>query len=303
MPHLAAAYVRGSTEDQLDTLTAQSEALARYAEYKALNLVGPHEGAIRLDTLKFPDGRTLSGTLHTRAAASCPSTRSLELGTWELETLRGDFVTVTNVEEQHVASVWCDQGVSACSTTFLERPAASAMVAHCKAMHIQHILFAKLDRGFRNALDCLFTLAELKRAGIHVHILDLQLDTSTPMGKLVIGIMANFAEWEASLRSERQRTAFDVRRRANLVCGTVPYGKRRIPGTDHLEDEPSESIWRDMILPGGEWGSLTANEAARRLNAAGAPTRKAGSKWYPATVRSIRLANPGTVTPAPELVA
>lgn len=62
----------------------------------------------------------------------------------------------------------------------------------------------RLDRLGRSMLDTLTTLHELVEAGVRVRALDLDLDTETPAGRMVVHVLAALAEWERDLL--RQRT-------------------------------------------------------------------------------------------------
>ncbi|MGW5165433.1 recombinase family protein [Micrococcus luteus] len=63
----------------------------------------------------------------------------------------------------------------------------------------------RLDRLGRSMLDTLTTLHELAEAGVRVRALDLDLDTETPAGRMVVHVLAALAEWERDLLRERTR--------------------------------------------------------------------------------------------------
>ena len=93
------------------------------------------------------------------------------------------------------------------------------------------VLFPKLDRGFRNTLDMLKTVALWKQLGASVRMLDIQVDTSTPIGEMILTVMAAVAQFERQRISERIKSTFAHRRlqRANGDLGAVasarpPYG-------------------------------------------------------------------------------
>lgn len=107
--------------------------------------------------------------------------------------------------------IYSEQGVSASKRQFRVRPQGKLLDR--KLRDGDHIVIAKLDRGFRSTTDCLQTLKHWQRRNITVHLLDLRVDTSTPMGQLLIGILAVIAEWESSRRGERIRDALHERRK------------------------------------------------------------------------------------------
>ncbi len=63
----------------------------------------------------------------------------------------------------------------------------------------------KLDRLGRTLRQVLETIDKIRDAGAHLRILTQQLDTSTPMGKCMLAMVAAFAELERDLAVERTR--------------------------------------------------------------------------------------------------
>lgn len=65
------------------------------------------------------------------------------------------------------------------------------------------IVFA-IDRLGRSTVDVLTNVQLLRDKGVRLVILNMGLDTSTPTGKLMLGVFSSFAEFENDLRKERQ---------------------------------------------------------------------------------------------------
>lgn len=224
-------YIRGSTDEQQNTLTAQRVQIEAYCAFKGLTLL----------------------------------------------------------------KCFIDEGESAFSVDFYERPIAAEMITRMTEIGAASIIITKLDRGFRNALDCLFTVQDLESRGIGLHLLDLQLDPTSPIGKLLLTMLAAIAEFENKRRAERQMAGFAVMRSQGQRTGTVPYGWEARPSrrqsktgrqADDLAPIHHEQEWLVKMCE-GDWHDVSANEVARRLNAAGIPAKK-GGKWYGATVQSVR---------------
>jgi DNA invertase Pin-like site-specific DNA recombinase len=66
------------------------------------------------------------------------------------------------------------------------------------------LVVTKLDRLARSTLDLHKILHTLNEKGVGFRVLDQAVDTTTPMGRLVFGILASIAEFETQLRKERQ---------------------------------------------------------------------------------------------------
>lgn len=63
----------------------------------------------------------------------------------------------------------------------------------------------KLDRLGRNTIGALQQIDELTNAGIHIASVTENIDPKTPMGKLMITILAGVAQWERDLIAERTK--------------------------------------------------------------------------------------------------
>ena len=66
------------------------------------------------------------------------------------------------------------------------------------------IVVTKLDRAFRSVKDMVNTVDTLEKKGVSIQVLDMNLDTSTPTGKLMLNLLASIGEFERSIMKERQ---------------------------------------------------------------------------------------------------
>lgn len=108
-----------------------------------------------------------------------------------------------------------------------------------------------LDRLGRNAKEMLILSDRLKTSGMHLHILDLDIDTSTPSGQLLYLILAGIAEMEANIKAERARNGVELRRARGEKVGGRP------------KQHPDAPIKR-MAIEVRE-GTVSASQAARDL--------------------------------------
>ena len=85
----------------------------------------------------------------------------------------------------------------------------------------------KLDRGFRDAGDCLNTVDQWECAGIAPHVIDLggnAIDTTSAAGQwFMLVVLAGAAEMEANLTRERT-PALAVKKANGERVGAIPYG-------------------------------------------------------------------------------
>ncbi len=109
-----------------------------------------------------------------------------------------------------------DDGVSAYKTKFFDRPKGHAL--DLLLTRGDHVVVAKLDRAFRNAKDALHVIDCWEQRGITVHFADFGASSNTANGKLVIRMMAVFANWWSDMHSERMRE-MHARKKANGELG------------------------------------------------------------------------------------
>lgn len=82
-----------------------------------------------------------------------------------------------------------------------KRPQFSRMMRELRPGDV--ITVWKLDRLGRTLRQVLDTIERINKAGAHLRILTQHLDTSTPMGKCMLAMVAAFAELERDLAIER----------------------------------------------------------------------------------------------------
>lgn len=122
-----------------------------------------------------------------------------------------------------------DGGVSA-GKPLLSRPGGAELIQRVRRRETAHVVMLKLDRGFRNAADCLATVEAWDRARITLHIIDLggnAIDTASAAGKFMLTVLAGAAEMERNLTRERTRAALQVKRgRGERISRFAPFGTR-----------------------------------------------------------------------------
>lgn len=191
-----------------------------------------------------------------------------------LEAQRHKLETYAQLHDLTVGYTFTDEGISG-KIALDKRPEGGRMVDALEPG--DHVIMASLDRGFRSALDVGRTIPEWHARGIGVHIIDLGVDTTTPMGWCITQIMAAIAELEAGLIAERTRSALNERvRQGKAATGRAPWGW--VIGEDELlEIHPIEGlaageVW-ELRESGWSW-----SRCASHLNELGHSTRR-GKEW------------------------
>ncbi|GGO72423.1 recombinase family protein [Nocardioides deserti] len=161
-----------------------------------------------------------------------------------------------------------DEGYSAKN---LHRPALTEALHLLAAGEADALVVAKLDRLSRSVVDFSNTLATAKKQGWAVVLLDLGVDTATPNGKLVAGLMAQIAEWERELIGQRTREA-------------LAAAKARGQRLGRPRCTPDEVVAQVVALHDD---GLSLRAIARTLTDASVPTTRGAVEWRPSTVRRI----------------
>ncbi len=173
-------------------------------------------------------------------------------------------------------------------TPFQTRPAASRLHAMIERGEVQAIVALKLDRMFRDVVDCLTNVDVWDHRGVALHLLDMggnAVDTRSSAGRFMLTVLAAAAEMERNRIGERTREALAVKRRRREVYGPVPFGYVRVAWTTKLQPMPEE---QDVL---GEMRRLRAygrsyEAIADWLRRARRRTKR-GGLWRANTVRAI----------------
>jgi len=119
--------------------------------------------------------------------------------------------------------VYEEAGFSAGSTN---RPAYQRLLADIKEGKVASVTVTKLDRISRNLRDVVDLVYEtFEDHSVAFRALDQQFDTSTPMGRVMVNMLATLGQWERETVSERVR--IDMHHRAakgKWNGGPVPFG-------------------------------------------------------------------------------
>ena len=120
------------------------------------------------------------------------------------------------------------------SIAFAQRPGAGRLLQAVQREEISHIIVAKLDRLGRSAEDILRVVRICEKHRTVIHFTDLGGDiitTGGSAGKMVVTMMAAFAEFERDRIKERILDRMRSKRKQTSIpgswgerCGTIPYG-------------------------------------------------------------------------------
>lgn len=148
------------------------------------------------------------------------------------------------------------------------------------------LIVAKLDRLARSARDVLTLVDEkLEPNNKSLVLLDLQLDTSTPQGKMILTTMAGIAEMERAIINERTQGGRKAKAsKGGYAYGKPAYGWKSSENKELVKDQSEQEII-DIIRRHKKSGK-SLRKIAEYLNAQGYKTKQ-GKQWGHTSVSSI----------------
>jgi DNA invertase Pin-like site-specific DNA recombinase len=146
------------------------------------------------------------------------------------------------------------------------------------------LIVAKLDRLSRSVVDFGQILEWIDAADATLVALDLNVDTSTPGGRLVANVFASVAQWERETIGQRTRDGLAERRRVGKTIGHPAF-------VDNAENVKLRERIRRMHKRGMSYGQIASKLTTDRV----APLR-GGKAWSRASVQSACRTEPRKAT-------
>src|SRR5437660_2074270 len=109
-----------------------------------------------------------------------------------------------------------DHGVSGAKE---RRPALDRLVKAARARQIDVVAVTKLDRLARSTHHLVSLGRELAALGVDLVVLDQQIDTTTPSGRLLFHVLAAIAEFERDLIRERVKAGLERAKAMGIRLG------------------------------------------------------------------------------------
>jgi DNA invertase Pin-like site-specific DNA recombinase len=146
----------------------------------------------------------------------------------------------------------------------MNRPELNRLLKICRRGDC--IVVWKMDRLGRSLKDVLITIEDMNAKGIQVKSLTEPIDTTSPMGTLIMQILIAVAQMERSLISERTKAGMQRRKEQGQKFGKPHY----------IRDYPKrikafEKLWRDDKL-----GEMTGQQIVDDLNKADPKPQRSG---------------------------
>lgn len=158
-------------------------------------------------------------------------------------TLVGYARTSTTDQKAGLEAQLRDLQVAGCEEIFQEelssvaakRPQLEAALKYVRKGDT--LVVTKLDRLARSVADLVAIQGQLSAKGVGLRILAMNLDTSTPTGKLMVNLLGSIAEFERELMLERQREGIAKAKVEGKYTGRQPTARRKAAEVMRLRAE------------------------------------------------------------------
>lgn len=115
-----------------------------------------------------------------------------------------------------LVETYTDLGVSGSKA---RRPGLDAMKRDARRGRFDLLLVYRTDRLFRSLREMVVTLDDLSALGIEFASCSEPFDTSVPSGRLLLSMVASFAEFERDILRERTRAGLAAARKRGVKLG------------------------------------------------------------------------------------
>lgn len=156
----------------------------------------------------------------------------------------------------------------------VNRPKLNEALERLDKGEAQALFVLDIDRLARSTIHALQVAQRADLKGWRLVILSLDIDTKTPGGRAMLGMLATFAEFESDLIRERVKRQHQARRERGKVWG-VDEGYR-----GNLDPKA-----RKLIVSERAKGK-SLREIVSSLESKGLKTPR-GGKWHAATIRAV----------------
>lgn len=157
----------------------------------------------------------------------------------------------------------------------MDRPALTRMIEEIQAGNIDAVVVFKLDRLSRKQKDALTIIEDILLAN-DVELVSLKetLDTSTPWGRAMIGILASFNQLESETIVQRTSVGRTAKaRNGGYAGGKPPLGYKAVDGELVIVPEEAEIIRLVFELRKNGYSMIAISD---ELNKRGYTTKKGG---------------------------
>ena len=135
---------------------------------------------------------------------------------------------------------------------------------------------------------------EIERKKAHLIIIDLNMDITSPSGKLILTLMASQAQFERELTSERVKGVLEHLKKTGNLRTKPHYGWKinpdRSPGAPlHIRDEKEQKIIERIRYIRSKNMKMGITAFTRLINDYNIPTGRNSKEWYHSSLKKLML--------------
>jgi DNA invertase Pin-like site-specific DNA recombinase len=135
-----------------------------------------------------------------------------------VENQRCELLAVAKRAGWEIVTEFADEGISGAKGRD-RRPQFDAMLKAATRREFEMLAAWSVDRLGRSLQDLVAMLAELREAGVDLYLHQQALDTSTPAGEAMFGMIGVFAQFERAMIRERVGAGLARARAAGRIGG------------------------------------------------------------------------------------
>lgn len=166
-----------------------------------------------------------------------------------------------------------------------DRPQLAAAIKDCKRTGAS-LVVAKLDRLARD-VQLILSIVD---SGIVVRFVDLpEINPADPTGRLMLTMMASFAEFERRIISKRTREALAAKKARGFKLGSPTPERGSAAGNAVIRERADAFAIKvlPLIRTLREQGATSLRDLAAELTARNVPTAKGGTVWHASAVANV----------------
>jgi len=204
-----------------------------------------------------------------------------------LETQRDAITKYCTANSLELVQIFEDPALSG-SLPPLERPGLHALLETLKAGDIKQVIVTRLDRLARDTMLSLWLMKEIKKMGAELVSIAEPGRWDDPTQKLLLTMVAAFAEFEKSLITSRLSAGRKTKaRQGGYAGGKAPIGYKAERGDKALQlDEEKAAVVRRVFELRDSMPGASLQKLADILNAEG-QTTKHGKPFHAMQVKRI----------------
>lgn len=154
------------------------------------------------------------------------------------------------------------------------------------------VIVASVSRLARDTVDLLSISKEIEKLECHLVVIDLNLDLTTPSGKLILTLMGSQAQFERELTSERVKTVMGHLKERGMLRTKPAFGWKLNPNRAedqpmHIRDEEEQETIKRIRALRSNYPKAKITEFTRKVNQSGLPPPRKAKEWYHSSLKDI----------------